>query len=829
MSEEEDKKQNKEVPIEGMHCASCAQAIEKSLDNLDGIDKSNVSYASEQASVEYDSSKVGMSDISKAVEDAGYSVGEGERIDMPIEGMTCAACSQANQKALEKLDGVISANVNLSTEKATISYLPGKVHRSDFVRAVEDVGYSVPDSWLDEEYEEKDRVEKDLEKVKIAKRRVYIAWSFVIPMMAIIISNYVGYTLLQRPYYDIALVGLASPILFYVGWETMSSGVRSLIKLSPNMDALIMLGSMAAYSTGIIAILNYYGYGFEILNYGGIAGMIVAFHLIGRYIENKAKGRASEAIKKLMTLEAKTARVIRDGEEKEIPVDKIQIGDKMIVRPGEKIPTDGKVLEGESSVDESIATGESMPVKKDEGDEVIGATINKEGSITVEATKVGKDTFLSQVIRMVEEAQGSRVPIQAYADRITSYFVPAVITIAISAFVVWMVFPGAFHSIVVWADAYLPWVNPDLTALSLALYAAIATLVIACPCALGLATPTALMVGSGKGAQNGVLIRRGESIQLMKDIKTIVLDKTGTITKGEPGVTDVIGESEEDVLFYAASAEQRSEHPLGEAIVKKAKEEGLSLKGPDSFESVTGQGIKANIEGKEVLVGALNLLEDNGVKRGYTEKFEKLQKEAKTAVYVSVDGEVLGIIGIADQLKEDSKQAIKALKEEGLEPVMLTGDNEETARAIADEVGIEKVLAEVMPDEKVEEVRELQKKGQLVAMVGDGINDAPALEQADVGIAIGTGTDIAIESGDIVLVEGDLSAVVKAVKLSHATFRKIKQNLIWAFFYNVIAIPIAFVGLLHPLMGMAAMSFSSINVVTNSNRLKKADIGMEEE
>ncbi len=826
---DEKKGQKKEVPIEGMHCASCAQAIEKSLDKLEGVDKSNVSYASEQASVEYDSSKVGMNDISKAVEDAGYSVGEGERIDMPIEGMTCAACSQANQKALEKLDGVISANVNLSTEKATINYLPGKVHRSDFVRTVEDVGYSVPDSWLDEEYEEKDRVEKDLEKVKTAKRKVYIAWSFVIPMMAIIISNYVGYTLLQRPYYDIALVGLASPVLFYVGWETMSSGVRSLIKLSPNMDALIMLGSMAAYSTGLIAILNYYGYGFEILNYGGIAGMIVAFHLIGRYIENKAKGRASEAIKKLMTLEAKTARVIRDGEEKEIPVDKIQIGDKMIVRPGEKIPTDGKVLEGESSVDESIATGESMPVKKDEGDEVIGATINKEGSITVEATKVGKDTFLSQVIRMVEEAQGSRVPIQAYADRITSYFVPAVITIAISAFVVWMVFPGAFHSIVVWADAYLPWVNPDLTALSLALYAAIATLVIACPCALGLATPTALMVGSGKGAQNGVLIRRGESIQLMKDIKTIVLDKTGTITKGEPGVTDVIGESEEDVLFYAASAEQRSEHPLGEAIVKKAKEEGLSLKGPDSFESVTGQGIKANIEGKEVLVGALNLLEDNGVKRGYTEKFEKLQKEAKTAVYVSVDGEVLGIIGIADQLKEDSKQAIKALKEEGLEPVMLTGDNEETARAIADEVGIEKVLAEVMPDEKVEEVRELQKKGQLVAMVGDGINDAPALEQADVGIAIGTGTDIAIESGDIVLVEGDLSAVVKAVKLSHATFRKIKQNLIWAFFYNVIAIPIAFVGLLHPLMGMAAMSFSSINVVTNSNRLKKADIGMEEE
>ncbi|MEF8833090.1 MAG: HAD-IC family P-type ATPase, partial [Candidatus Thermoplasmatota archaeon] len=439
---EEDENQKKEVPIEGMHCASCAQSIEKSLDKLEGVDESNVSYASEQASVEYDPSEVEMDDISGAVEDAGYSLGEGQRVDMPIEDMTCASCSQANQKALEKLDGVISANVNLTTEKATINYIPGKVHRSDFVRAVEETGYSVPDSWLEEDYEEKDKVQKDLEKVKTAKRKVYIAWSFVIPMMAIIISNYAGYSLLQRPYYDIALVVLASPVLFYVGRETMTSGARSLIKLSPNMDALIMLGSMAAYSTGLIAILHYYGYGFEILNYGGIAGMIVAFHLIGRYIENKAKGKASQAIKKLMTLEAKTARVIRDGEEQEIAVDKIQIGDKMIVRPGEKIPTDGKVIEGESSVDESIATGESMPVKKEKGDEVIGATINKEGSITVEATKVGKDTFLSQVIKMVEEAQGSRVPIQAYADRITSYFVPAVITIALSAFIVWMVFPG---------------------------------------------------------------------------------------------------------------------------------------------------------------------------------------------------------------------------------------------------------------------------------------------------------------------------------------------------------------------------------------------------
>ncbi len=827
MSKEE--KQKKNVPIEGMHCASCAQTIEKSLDKLEGVEKSNVSYASEQASIEYDPSRVGMEDISGAVESAGYSVEKGERTDMPIEGMSCASCSQANQKALEKLDGVISANVNLTTEKATIHYIPGKIHRSDLVRAVEKTGYSVPGSWLEEDYEEKDRVDKDLEKIETAKRRTYIAWAFVIPMTVIIISNYVGYTLLQRPYYDITLVALATPVLFYVGLETMTSGTRSLIKLSPNMDALIMLGSIAAYSTGLIAILHYYGYGFEILNYGGIAGMIMAFHLIGRYIENKAKGRASQAIKKLMTLEAKTARVIRDGEEKEIAVDKIQIGDKMIVRPGEKIPTDGKVVEGKSSVDESIATGESMPVKKKEGDEVIGATMNKKGSITVEATKIGKDTFLSQVIKMVEEAQGSRVPIQAYADKITSYFVPAVILISLSAFASWMIFPETFSSVIVWAEPFLPWVNPELTVLSLALYAAIATLVIACPCALGLATPTALMVGSGKGAENGVLIRRGESIQLMKDIKTIVLDKTGTITKGEPGVTDIVGDSKDDILIYAASAEQRSEHPLGESIVKKAQEKGLSLKDPEDFESVTGQGIRAVIDGKEVLVGTSDLLKEYDVETSYLKEFKKLQKEAKTAVFVAVDGKTLGVIGIADQLKEDSKRAIKALKKEGLEPVMLTGDNEDTARAIADQVGINRVLAEVMPDEKVEEVRKLQEKGQLVAMVGDGINDAPALEQADVGIAIGTGTDIAIESGDIVLVKGDLSAVVKGVKLSHATFGKIRQNLIWAFFYNVVAIPIAFLGLLHPLMGMAAMSFSSINVVTNSNRLKKVDLSMEDE
>lgn len=823
MNKDEEKNQRKNIPITGMQCASCAKAIDKSLKKLDGVKKSEVNYATEQASVTYDPDKIDMNDIVEAVKSAGYSVTEEKQIEMPIEGMTCASCAQANEKALEKLDGVISANVNLATDKATINYISGKAHKRDFIDAVKNTGYDVPDGWIKEGEEKKDKIQKDLEKVKKSKKKAYIAWGLTIPIIAWMIPEmFFGLMIGGEVIYNVGMVGLAVPILFYAGRETYSAAFRSFINLSPNMDALIMLGALSAFATGIPASLHQFGYAPNILNYAGVGGMIMAFHLTGRYVENKAKGRASQAIKKLMTLEAKTARVVEDGEEKEVPVDQIEVDDVMMVRPGEKIPTDGVVLEGESSVDESIATGESMPVTKEEGDEVIGATINKEGSLEVKATKVGKDTFLSQVIKMVEEAQGSRVPIQAYADRVTKYFVPTIITIAAVAFISWVILPDTFHSIIVWASDFIPWVQPGLGMWSLAIYAAVATLVIACPCALGLATPTALMVGSGKGAENGVLIRRGEAIQLMKDINTVVLDKTGTITKGEPGVTDFIGDDK--TLQYAASVENKSEHPLGESIVHAAQKKGLEMKDTEDFESVTGKGVKGSIQGEEVVVGSPDLMEDEGVKVEYRDKFEDLQKEAKTSILVAVGGEVKGIIGIADQLKEDSKRAIQALKEQGLEPVMLTGDNEETAKAIAKKVNINRVLSEVLPDEKVDEVRKLQDQGELVAMVGDGINDAPALEQADIGMAIGTGTDIAIESGDIVLVKGDLSAVVKAVKLSHATFRKIKQNLMWAFAYNVVAIPIAFVGLLHPLIAEAAMAFSSINVVTNSTRLKKTDL-----
>lgn len=802
--------------IEGMHCASCAQSVEKALNSIEGV-KAMVNPGTEEAHVEFDPSRVTEQDLNEAVKKAGYHIKTEEKtITFPVTGMHCASCTQTIQKALERQDGVAEAHVNLSTEKATVRYLPKEIIPADLFRAVEGAGYEVPASTM-----AGDTLQGEVQEVEEAKRKAYLAWALTVPIIVWMIPEmFWGWDIGGALAYNAGMVVLALPILFYAGRETYASAARSFLNLSPNMDALIMLGTLSALATGVAASFHQLGYGPDILNYGGVAGMIMAFHLTGRYVENRSKGRASQAIKKLMTLEAKTARVLRDGQEEEVPVDRIEPGDVMVIRPGEKVPTDGVVAEGESSVDESIATGESMPVSKTQGDEVIGATINKEGSLQVRATRVGKDTFLSQVIRMVEEAQASSVPIQAYADRVTSYFVPAIIGIAVAAFLSWLAFPDAFHSVVVMARPYLPWVQPGLGKLSLAIYAAVATLVIACPCALGLATPTALMVGSGRGAENGVLIRHGEAIQTMKEVTVIVLDKTGTITEGQPGVTDVIGSDE--ALTYAASAEQRSEHPLAAAIVRDARRRDVTLREPGHFESVTGGGVKASVDGHEVIVGAPELMK-NGP--GMEEEFKRLQQEAKTAVLVSIDGTVKAVVGIADQVKENARQVVAALREEGLEPAMLTGDNEQTARAIAQQVEIKRVMAKVMPDEKAAEIKRLQRQGEVVAMVGDGINDAPALEQADVGIAMGKGTDIAIESGDIVLVKGDLSSIVKAVRLSRATFSKIKQNLIWAFAYNLVAIPLAFTGLLHPLIAEAAMAFSSVNVVTNSLRLKKVDIG----
>jgi len=752
---------------------------------------------------------------------------------LEIEGMHCASCVGHVERALKSVSGVEEARVNLATEKASVAYDAGLAGVDDFRRAVEAAGYKVA---AVERHgaerrlaRERERLQEDQRKVARARARMVWAWALTAPIIAWMIPHmFFGVMWPSALTFDVGMIVLAAPVLFIWGWETVSGGYRSLVNRTPTMDTLIAIGSTVAFATGFVAVAYDLGYAPKLLNYAGVGAMIMAIHLTGRWVETKARGRTSAAIQKLLSLEAKTARVERGGAEVEVPIDEVDVGDLLIVRPGEKIPTDGEVIGGHSSVDESLATGESMPVEKQEGDRVIGATINKQGMLRVRATGVGEDTFLAHVIRMVEEAQGSKVPIQEFADRVTAVFVPAVLAVATATFIAWLLFPGVFRGVAEWASAFLPWVDPGLGRVSLAIFAAVAVLVIACPCALGLATPTALMVGTGMGAENGVLVRSGAAIQLLKEIDTIVLDKTGTITRGEPGVTAVVpasGWREAETLRYAASAESGSEHPIGAAIVAEAVSRQLTVIEGMGFEALAGRGVRARIDGQPVLVGNVRLMEEEGVLVGeLATELSRLEDEGNTAMFVAVAGRPAGVIGVADTLKDDSQRAIAEFKRYGLETVMLTGDNQRTANAIAQAVGIDRVIAEVLPDQKVDEVRRLQEEGRLVAMVGDGINDAPALKQADVGIAIGTGTDIAIEAAEVTLVQGDLSAVVRAIRLSHATFRKIRQNLFWAYFYNVIAIPVAILGFLHPAIAEAAMALSSINVVTNANRLRRVDI-----
>ena len=750
-----------------------------------------------------------------------------------IEGMHCASCVAAVEKSLKNLDGVRIATVNLAMETASVEFEKEKIRHDDFRKAVESAGFKLAPGKTSEsgdDTELESELDKDRRKVETAKRKMRIGWAAVIPIILWMLPEMVfGYHFLGKLGFDIGMVALAATVLFIPGLQTLQSALKSAFHLSPNMDVLIAMGTLAALATGIVSLLHQVGVGPAFANFAGVSGMIMSIHLTGRYIETKAKGRASQAIKKLLTLEAKEATVEKDGKELKIPIRQLQKNDVMVVRPGEKIPTDGRVIDGESSVDESIATGESMPVEKKPGDPAIGATINGNGLIKVRATRVGSDTFLSQVIKLVEEAQGSKIPIQAFADRVTAVFVPVVIAISLLTLAAWLVFPETFYSVAVWSSGFIPWVNPDIGSLPLALFAAIAVLVIACPCALGLATPTALMVGSGLGAQNGILIRRGAAIQTIKDIQTIILDKTGTVTLGKPGVTDVaaFGDfNETELIRYAAAVESGSEHPLGRAVVAHAEEVSIEIAAAREFGAFTGGGVKGVVDGKQVVIGTEKLLSDMGIETSTEVERRKndLEEEAKTVMIVGIDKKAAGIIAVADRIKNNSAQAIGELKSLGLVPVMITGDNERTARAIAAEAGIDDVIAEVMPADKAKEVRRLQESGKRVAMVGDGINDAPALTQADVGIAIGTGTDIAIEAGDVVLVQGDLSAVVKAVKLSRATFKKIRQNLFWAFFYNVVMVPLAIVGVMHPVLAEIAMAFSSINVVTNSRRLQRLDI-----
>jgi len=816
--------QKTQIKISGMHCAPCAQTIQKALSKAEGVQKARVNLTTETAYVEYDDVYTDEEKLKEIIRNTGYDVAEElERVTLRIGGITCASCTQIIAKTLRKTQGIKDANVNLATEKATVSFYPSKTSYAKIKKTIEDTGYLVLGR-EDKKARFEEEAIKEQQTLAAVKKKALIAWALTIPIVSWMIPDMLFGVAWPNPtVFNIGMIALATPVLFYPGWTTYKSAAKAIWHRNANMDVLIMLGTLASFLTGPPSFFA------PLANYAGVGAMIMSFHLTGRYIEAKAKGRASQAIRRLLELEAKTARILRDGKEVEVPIDEVDEGELMIVRPGEKIPTDGVVVEGESGVDESMATGESMPVQKKDGDDVIGSTINQRGLLKVKATKVGEDTFLSQVIKMVEEAQGSKVPIQEFADRVTSYFVPTVLILALLTLVLWLAFPTAIGSIGVWASQFLPWVDPTLSVVSLAIFATVATLVIACPCALGLATPTVLMVGSGMGAENGVLIRRGEAIQTLKDVKVMVFDKTGTITKGQPEVTNTIpaeGFSEKEILRLAASVEKGSEHPLAEAIIRKAEEEGLELSELKRFEAVTGRGIKAEIKGQNtVLVGNRKLMNEAKIEYSSLElALKRLEDEAKTAMLVAENGKCIGIVAEADTLKEDSVAAIAELENLGLQTTMLTGDNRRTAEAIARKVGMSKVLAEVLPDKKVAEIRRLQEEVGLVAMVGDGINDAPALTQANVGIAIGTGTDIAIEAGDVVLVRGNLSDIVKVVKLSRATFRKIKQNLFWAFFYNMVMIPFAMLGLAHPVIAEAAMAFSSVTVVTNANLLRRMSI-----
>jgi Cu+-exporting ATPase len=823
------------LPIQGMTCASCVAHVAHGLEEVPGVAEVQVNLATENATVTFDNGAVPLTGLVQSVQETGYDVVT-EKISLPIGGMTCASCVAHVEEALAKTPGVLNVNVNLATEKASVEYIPTLTGLPDFRRAVAGVGYEVLPT-AEEQAEEE--LSREVRKMQTARRRMILAWVFTVPVILWMLPEMLfGLAWPSETVFKLGMLLLAVPVLFWVGQYTYVAAWRSTIHGAPNMDALIAMGTGASFLTGIATFLA------PIPTYAGVAAMIMAFHLTGRYVEASAKGRASQAIRKLLELGAKTARILVDGSEREVPIDEVQPGDVMVVRPGEKIPTDGVVVEGESAVDESMATGESMPVNKHPGDEVIGATVNQDGLLKVGATRVGKDTFLAQVVRLVEQAQGTKVPIQAFADRVTAVFVPIVIGIALLTFLAWFLFPDALRPVAEWAARFLPWVDPSLNTFTLALITTVSVLVIACPCALGLATPTALMVGSGIGAENGILIRSGEAIQAMREVRMVVFDKTGTLTKGKPEVTDQVPDPQspiptDELLRWAASVEMGSEHPLGKAVVRQAEEKGLALGELAGFEAVRGKGVQGTVDGRSVLVGSRALLEEHGVAVAAMEdEMRRLEDEGKTAMLVAVDGELLGLLAVADTLKEDTVAAVRELRTMGLQTAMITGDNQRTAQAIARQVGIDHVLAEVLPEAKLLEVQRLQaelalnsSKGRdgLVAMVGDGINDAPALTQADVGIAIGTGTDIAIEAADITLVRGDLSGVVSAVKLSRATFNKVMQGLFWAFFYNVVMIPLAILGMMHPVLAEIAMASSSVTVVTNANLLRRVDIRPEYE
>ena len=800
--------------IEGMSCSACANRVERVVKKMNGVEEASVNFATETLLVKFDDAKIDAPKIEEAIVKAGYSVRKDMRdYTFKVEGMSCSACANRVERITKKIDGVESANVNFATEKLMVRVDAEKVRYSDIKLAVDKAGFK-----LIKEEDQIKEVSKKKDESKILLNRFIFSLIFTVPLLIISMGHMVGMPLpsiidpMKNPL-NFALVQLVLTIpVMVAGYKFYKIGYKNLFKLSPNMDSLIAIGTSAAVAYGLFAI-------YKILNgethyamhlYFESAVVILTLITLGKYLEAVSKGKTSEAIKKLMGLAPKTATIIKNGKEVSIPIEEVIVGDIILVKPGEKLPVDGEIIEGSTSIDESMLTGESIPVEKNIGSTVIGASINKAGFIKYKATKVGKDTALAQIVKLVEEAQGTKAPIAKMADIIAAYFVPTVMALAIIAAVGWLI-------------------AGESTVFALTIF--ISVLVIACPCALGLATPTAIMVGTGKGAENGVLIKGGEALETTYKIDTIVFDKTGTITEGKPKVTDIIcnGIKEEEVLVLAASAEKGSEHPLGEAIVREAEDRSLEFKSLEHFKAVPGHGIEVTIEGKDILLGNKKLMIENNINiESLHVESDRLATEGKTPMYIAINNKLSGIIAVADTVKENSKAAIEELKKMNVNVAMITGDNKKTAEAIAKSVGIDIVLAEVLPEDKANEVKKLQKQNRKVAMVGDGINDAPALVQADVGIAIGSGTDVAIESADIVLMKSDLKDVVTAIRLSKATIKNIKENLFWAFGYNVLGIPVA-MGVLHifgglllnPMIAAAAMSFSSVSVLLNALRLKK--------
>ena len=800
------------INVFGMTCAACVKRVENSLQRADGVFEAAVNFATEKATAVYDPGVTDTGALVDIIKDAGYDaeVAGLRRVIIPVGGMTCATCVKRVEDALKKVDGVHSANVNFATEKVSIEYDTGRTGMDEFRQVIKGAGYEVREMADDEA----DATEiGDREKIARLREQRELATALVVSgvlSVVVFFGTMMGWN-------NSLLLVLTTPVQFWAGWRFYEGAVAALRHGSADMNVLVAIGTSAAfgYSLGVTLFPGFFAQsGFPAAVYFDTAAIIITLILLGKFLEARAKGRTSDAIKKLMGLQAKTARVIgEDGNEEDIPVEQVKKGDIILVRPGEKIPVDGIITEGNSSIDEAMLTGESIPVTKEPGDEVFGATINKTTAFKFEATKVGKDTVLSQIVRLVEEAQGSKAPVQRLADTISAYFVPAVIGIALVTFGVWFIF------------------GPK-PAFTFAMLNAVSVLIIACPCALGLATPTAIMVGTGRGAENGVLIKGGESLEAAHRIDTVILDKTGTLTKGEPELTDVVTAGdwdEERLLALVASVERGSEHPLGQSILEGAKERGLDLEEPKDFNAIPGHGVRASIGQHQVLVGNRKLLDDEGIALGgLAEKAKDLSKEGKTPMFAAVDGKAAGLIAVADTLKDNSTAAVGRLKEIGIEVAMITGDNLRTAEAIARKVGIDRVLAEVLPEDKANQVKKLQEEGKVVAMVGDGINDAPALAQADVGIAIGTGTDVAMEASDITLITGDLFGVVTAIELSKRTMATIRQNLFWAFIYNTLGIPVAagllfpsFGILLQPVFAAGAMALSSVSVVTNSLRLRR--------